>query len=50
MDPIELEEPTEGEYISRSSEGEIESDFDDTITSWVLHALKLIAYLMLIVL
>ena len=43
-----MDEEYEDEYIS--SEGDMDSDFDETNTSSVIHSLQLIAYLVLITL
>ena len=50
LNEINIDEEYEREYISSESEGEgdINSDFDDTNTSLVIDALKLIEYLVLI--
>ena len=47
LNKTNMDEEYEDEYIS--SEGDMDSDFDETDTSSVIHALQLIAYLMLII-
>jgi len=48
LNETNIDEEYEGKYISSESVGDIDSDFDDTDTSSVIDALKLIVYLVLI--
>jgi len=47
LNQTNMDEEYEDEYIS--SEGDMDSDFDETYTSSIIHALQLIAYLVLII-